>query len=73
MFFEGAQGLGWNLLKALARQVLMSLYSRVLFSPTHFMVTFEESFYTGFFKVQINVFSVINKDLRSKYVAFMQM
>ena len=37
------------------------------------MVTFEEAFYTGFFKVQSNLFSTINTDLRSKYVAFMRM
>ena len=37
------------------------------------MVTFEEAFYTRFFEVQRNVFSMINKDLRSRYVAFMRM
>lgn len=71
-FFEGTQGLSWNLLKAPNRQVLMGIYSRVIFLPAHFMVTFEEAFYTGFFEVQSNIFSMINNDLRSRYVAFMR-
>ena len=51
----------------------MGMYSRLLFLPSHFMVTFEEAFYMGFFEVQSNIFSLINKDLQSKYVAFMCM
>ena len=72
-FFEETQGLCWNLLKAPTRQVLMGLYSRISFLPAHFMVTFEEAFYTGFFEVQSNIFSTANADLRSRYVAFMRM
>ena len=37
------------------------------------MVTFEEAFYTSFFEVHSNIFSMINKDLQSRYVAFMRM
>ena len=72
-FFEGAQGLCWNLLKASTRQVLMGMYAGLIFLPSHFMVTFEEAFYTGFFEVQSNIFSLIHKDLRSRFVAFMRM
>ena len=71
IFFEGAQGLYWNFLKAPTRQVLMGMYSQLIFLPSHYMVTFEEAFYTGFFKVHSNIFSLINKDLQSKYVTFM--
>ena len=59
--------------KAPSMQILMGIYSRVIFLPAHFMVTFEEAFYTGFFEVQSNLFSMLNQDLRSRYVAFMQM
>ena len=51
----------------------MGIYSRVIFLPAHFMVTFKEAFYTGFFEVQSNLFSTINNDLRSRYVTFMRM
>ena len=45
-FFEGAHGLCWNLLKAPSTQLLMGFYARLIFLPSHFMVTFEEAFYT---------------------------
>ena len=61
------------MLKAPTRQVLMGLYSRIIFLPAHFMVTFEEAFYTGFFEVQSNIFSTTKADLQSRYVAFMRM
>lgn len=72
-FFEGSQGLCWNLELAPSRQVLMGLYARVIFLPAHFLVTFEEAFYTGFFEVQSNLFSLINQDLSSRFVAFLRM
>lgn len=72
-FFEGAHGLYWNLLKAPSRQVLMGLYARLIFQPSHFMVTFEEIFYTRIFEVQSNLFSLLNTHLQSRFVAFMRM
>ena len=51
----------------------MGLYARIIFLPAHFMVTFEEAFYTGFFEVQSSLFSTLNSDLHSRYVAFMRM
>lgn len=71
--FEGTHGLCWNLLKAPTRQVLMGLYARVIFLPSHYLVTFEEAFYTGFFEVQSDIFSLLNRNLRSRFVAFMHM
>lgn len=71
--FEGSHGLCWNLLQAPSRQVLMGLYARVIFLPSHFLVTFEEAFYNGFFETQSNIFSLLNQDPRSGFMAFMRM
>lgn len=71
-FFEGMDGLCWNLQLAPPKNVLMGLYARIIFLPAHFLVTFEEAFYTGFFEIQTNIFSPINQDLRSRFVAFQQ-
>ena len=60
-FFEGSHGLCWNLLQAPSRQVLMGLYARIIFLPAHFLVTFKEAFYTGFFETQSNIFSLLNQ------------
>ena len=37
------------------------------------MVTFEECFYTGFFEIDSHIFSLMNKDPRSRFVAYMTM
>lgn len=50
-YFEGAHGLCWNILKVPTRKALIGIYARVIFLPTHYMVTFEHTFYTRFFKV----------------------
>ena len=36
-------------------------------------MTFEEAFYTGFFEVESQIFSMMNQDPRSRYVVFMCM
>ena len=41
----------------------MGIYSKAIFLPSHFMVTFKEAFYTSFFEVQSHIFSTINADL----------
>ena len=51
----------------------MGMYSQVIFLPAHFMVPFKEAFYTRFFEVKSSLFSTLNSDLRSRYVAFMRM
>ena len=37
------------------------------------MVTFVECFYTGFFEIDSHIFSLMNKDPRGRYVAYMKM
>ena len=41
--------------------------------PGSLVGTFEEAFYTGFFKIKTKIFSPINQEPRSRYVAFMRM
>lgn len=72
-FFEGMDGLCWNLQTAPPKNVLMGLYARIIFLPSHFLVTFEETFYTGFFEIETKVFSPLNQDPRSRFVAFLKM
>ena len=72
-FFEGGRGLCWDLTVAPTRQTLMGLYARVIFLPSHFLLSFEEAFYTGFFEVETHLFSLLNQDLSSRFVAFMRM
>ena len=55
------------------RQTLMGLYARVIVLPSHFLLSFEEAFYTGFFEVETHLFSLLNQDLSSRFVAFMRM
>ena len=72
-YFEGPGGLAWNLQEAPSKEILMGLYARCIFLPAHWMVTFEEAFYTGFFEVESKLFSLTNEDPRSKYIAFRTM
>ena len=51
----------------------MGLYARCIFLLAHWMVTFKECFYTGFFEIDSHIFSMMNKDPRSRYVAYMTM
>ena len=48
-FFKGSRGLCWDLSMTPTHQIMMGLYSRLQFLPSHFMLTFEEAFYTGVF------------------------
>ena len=49
-FFEGSRGLCWDLSKTPTHQIIVGLYSRLQFLPSHFMLTFKEAFYTGLFE-----------------------
>ena len=49
----------------------MGLYAKCIFLLTHWMVTFEECFYIGFFEIDSHIFLLLNKDPRSKYVYYM--
>ena len=68
-YFKGPNGLAWNLSDAPLKEILIGLYARCIFLPAHWMVTFEECFYTGFFEIDSQIFSMMNKDPRSRYVA----
>lgn len=72
-YFEGPNGLAWDLSMAPSKEILMGLYARCIFLPAHWLVTFEEAFYTGFFEVESRIFSLMNQDPHSRYVPFMRM
>ena len=71
-FFEGSQGLCWDLSSTPDSNVLMGLYARIQFLPSHFLLTFEECFYTGFFEhaQPSRIFSPITTDYLTRYIAF---
>lgn len=72
-YFEGPNGLAWDLSMAPSKDILYGLYARCIFLPAHYLVTFEEAFYTGFFEIETKIFSMINQEPKSRYVAFMRM
>ena len=65
--------MAWDLGMAPSKDILYGLYARCIFLPAHWLVTFEEAFYTGFFEIKTKIFSPINQEPRSRYVAFMRM
>lgn len=69
-YFEGHEGFAWNLELAPSKEILMGIYGRCIFLPSHFMNTFKEAFYTGFFKYHSEIFSGSSQDPLSRYVAF---
>ena len=50
----------------------MDLFARIQFLPSHFMLTFEEAFHTGFFEQErpSRIFSPITTDYAARYIAF---
>ena len=72
-FLEGKQGLCWNLQAAPTPTVLMGIFSRLQFLPSHYMLTWEECFYTGFFEYQSHLFGPHVSDLGARFVAYQQM
>lgn len=50
----------------------MGMFSRLQFLPSHFMLTFEEAFHTGFFEQAKDsiIFSPIITDYGARYIAF---
>ena len=54
-------------------EILMGLYARCIYLPAHYMVTFEEAFYMGFFEVETSLFSLTNDNPLSRYIAFRTM
>ena len=72
-YFEGPRGLAWDLSMAPSKDILYGLYARCIFLPAHWLVTFKEAIYTGFFKIETKIFSPINQEPQTRYVSFMRM
>lgn len=71
-YFEGPDGLAWNLQEAPLKEILMGMYARCIYLPSHYMTTLKEAFYTGFFEVETSLFSLTNNNPLSS-VAFQTM
>ena len=71
-FFERSTGLCWDLSKTPTHQIIMGLYSQLQFLPNHFMLTFEEAFYTGFFEQAQHscLFIPVITDYQARFIAF---
>ena len=72
-FLEGRSGLCWDLQKAPTPACIMGFYARVQFLPSHYMVTWEEEFYTGFFEYQSSIFGPLVKDYGARFIAYQAM
>ena len=67
-FLEGRQGLSWNLQLAPPPRVIMGLFARLQFMASHFMQTFEDAFYTGYFEYQSKIFGPLVEDMGARLV-----
>ncbi|MCO5574609.1 hypothetical protein L7F22_028397 [Adiantum nelumboides] len=56
LFLEGKRGIYWNLRDSPPRWIIMALYSRLMYLPSHFLQTFKEAFVTEFFKLSTQIF-----------------
>ncbi|MCO5598513.1 hypothetical protein L7F22_052610 [Adiantum nelumboides] len=65
LFLEGRRGICWNLRDSPSRWIIMALYSRLMYLPSHFLQTFEEAFVTEFFKISTQIFHPMAKDLKA--------
>ena len=72
-FLEERKGLCWDLQIASTPECIMGFYARIQFLPSHYMVTWEEAFYTGFFEYQSNIFGPLVQDYGLRYVAYQAM
>ena len=72
-FLEGRKGLCWDLQTAPTQECIMGFYARVQFLPSHYMVTWEEAFYTSFFEYQSSIFGPLVEDYGTRYVAYQAM
>ena len=50
-YFEGPNGLAWNLGDAPPKEILMGLYARCIFLPAHWMVTLRNASTPGSLKL----------------------
>lgn len=72
-FLEGRQGLSWNLQLALEPQKIMCLFARLHFVTGHYLQTFEDAFYTGFFEYQSDIFGPLVRDFGARLIAYQAM
>ncbi|MCO5566706.1 hypothetical protein L7F22_020384 [Adiantum nelumboides] len=63
--YEGRRGICLNLRDSSPRWIIMALYSRLMYLPSHFLQTFEEAFVTGFFEISTQIFHPMEKDLKA--------
>ncbi|MCO5583792.1 hypothetical protein L7F22_037706 [Adiantum nelumboides] len=70
LFLKGRRGICWNLRDSPPRWIIMALYARLMYLPSHFLQTFEEAFVTGFFEINAQIFHPMAKDLKARYVAY---
>ena len=52
------------------KPIVMGIFARLQFLPSHFMTTFEEAFLTGHFKSQSQIFNPNPAELQTRYVAY---
>ena len=69
-FLEGHGGLVWDLQLTPPKPVVMGIFARLQFLPSHFMTTFEEAFLTGYFESQSQIFGPNPTKLQTRYVAY---
>ena len=48
----------------------MGLFARLHFVAGHYLQTFEDPFYTGFFEYQTQIFGPLVKDLGARLIAY---
>ena len=53
----------WDLQTAPTPPILMGIFARVQFLPAHYLIIWEEAFYTGFFEYQSNIFGPLVQDM----------
>lgn len=70
---KGRQGLSWNLQLAPDPHKIMGLFARLHSIVGHYLQTFEDAFYTGFFEYQSHIFGLLIHDLGARLVAFQAM
>ena len=72
-FLEGRQGLSWNLQLAPTPEKIMGLFAHLHFVAGHYLQTFEDAFYTGFFEYQTKIFGPLVQDLGARLIAYQAM
>ena len=69
-FLEGHNGLSWNLIYTSPKPILMGLFSCLQLLPSHYLTTFEEAFFIGYFESQTHIFGPIPERAQLQYLAY---